>query len=310
MVGSVPIRRFRSTAALAAWIALAVGSLPCSAFDDASPQPVDAYSELPVPQIAAPPTSISPASESSMSFADEEPPVFSPQAFSSSPDSNVRLIDRVTDPTEWLQEHRFRESWNWPLQNDVDNQEFQFRSTVPFRLWEHVNILRITIPFDISGEGGQGLKEVRLLDLVVFEEEWGRWGVGPVVEFKPANGADEETFFLGPAAGAVTKNEHWTVGLLNQNLLADDSSQTRLQPILAYKFNDQWALGVGEFEFRYDWDESRWTQVPLGLQLECIADVYGERIQLFANPQYNFISDASNSGWTIFLGISLLVPDA
>ena len=69
-------------------------------------------------------------------------------------------------------------------------------------------------------------------------------------------------------------------------------------------------MGVGEFEFRFDWEDWDWTQVPLGVEVDYITDVYGQKVQFFLNPQYNFESDASNSGWTIFLGMSLLVPDA
>jgi hypothetical protein len=95
-----------------------------------------------------------------------------------------------------------------------------------------------------------------------------------------------------------------------QNYFADNVGETRFQPILAYKFNDQWAVGVGEFEFRYDWDDGEWTQVPLGIQVDYVTDIWGQNMNFFLNPQYNFESDSSNSGWTIFLGMSLLVPGA
>ena len=222
--------------------------------------------------------------------------------------SRERVIDRVVDPTAWLMNFRFRESWNWPTGNsNADSEEFEFRPTVPFRAWDHVNILRVTVPYTVEGPGGPGLDDVTILDLVVHEADWGRWGVGPVVQLSP-DGSD--SLRLGPAVGAVSKSKYWTVGFLNQNFFADEVGETRFQPILAYKFDDQWAVGVGEFEFRYNWEDGEWAQVPLGVEVDYISDIYGQKFQFFVNPQYNFESDASNSGWTLFLGIALLVPDA
>jgi hypothetical protein len=222
--------------------------------------------------------------------------------------SQERLIDRVVDPTAWLMNYRFRESWNWPVNNSGrDSEEFQFRPTIPFRAWDHVNIMRVTVPYTVSGPGGPGLGDVEVFDLVVHEEEWGRWGVGPDFRLTPDGSG---SFQLGPVAGAVTKDRYWTIGVLTQNFFADDVAETRIQPILAYKFDDEWAVGVGEFEFRYDWEDMDWTQVPFGVEVDYITEVYGQKIHFFVNPQYNFESDSSNSGWTFFIGLSLLVPGA
>lgn len=233
---------------------------------------------------------------------------FPSPASTSSDGSQGRVIDRVVDPTAWLMNFRFRQSWNWPVGNSGDDsEEFQFRPTIPFRAWDHVNILRVTVPYQISGAGGPGLDDVTILELVVHEVDWGRWGVGPVVRLTPEG---PDTFQLGPAFGAVTKDKYWTVGFLMQNFLADDVAESRFQPILAYKFNDEWAVSVGEFEFRYDWNDADWTQIPLGVEVDYITQLYGQKLQFFVNPQYNFERDASNSGWTLFLGMSLLVPRA
>jgi hypothetical protein len=53
------------------------------------------------------------------------------------------------------------------------------------------------------------------------------------------------------------------------------------------------------------------TISPLAL---CEASLTGVALliacELFVNPQYNFQRDSSNLGWTLFLGIVLLVPHA
>ncbi|WP_152099855.1 hypothetical protein [Lacipirellula parvula] len=220
-----------------------------------------------------------------------------------------RLIDRVTDPTSWLMDLRMRQNWSWPTSTgDGDSQSVQFRPTIPFQAWGTINILRVTVPYDVQSDDGAGIGDVEIFDLLVVQESWGRWGVGP--SFRLLTDANDDSLQAGPAAAAVTKNRHWTVGVLSQNFLNDDASQSRIQPILAYKFDDAWSVGIGESEFRYDWGSDRWSQLPLGIELDKIVDVWGQKLQLFVNPQYNFARDESNSGWTLFLGLTLLVPEA
>ena len=220
-----------------------------------------------------------------------------------------RLIDRVTDPTSWLMDLRTRHEWTWPTSaGNGDSQSVQFRPTIPFQAWGHINVLRVTVPYDVQSGDGAGIGDVEIFDLVVVQESWGRWGVGPSLRL--ISDADDDSLQAGPAAAAVAKNRYWTVGALTQNFLNDDASQSRLQPILAYKFDDEWSIGIGESEFRYDWNSDRWSQLPLGIELDKIVDLRGQKMQLFVNPQYNFARDESNSGWTLYLGLTLLVPEA
>ena len=45
------------------------------------------------------------------------------------------------------------------------------------------------------------------------------------------------------------------------------------------------------------------------MQLDRITDMCGAKVQFFVNPQYDFEREASNSGWTLFVGLTLVVPD-
>lgn len=220
-----------------------------------------------------------------------------------------RLIDRVTDPTAWLMDLRMRHEWSWPTSaGNGDFQLVQFRPTIPFQAWGTVNVLRVTVPYDVQSDDGAGIGDIEIFDLVVVQESWGRWGVGPSLRL--ISDAADDSLQAGPAAAAVAKDRHWTVGALTQNFLNDDASQSRLQPILAYKFDEEWSVGIGESEFRYDWHSDRWSQLPLGIELDKIVDLWGQKLQLFVNPQYNFARDESTSGWTLYLGLTLLVPEA
>ena len=225
--------------------------------------------------------------------------------------SDDPLIDRVVDPISWLMDFRFRQNWNWPVgDSGPDSQQFEFRPTIPFKAWDHVNLLRVTVPYDIQGTDAPGLDKVTMFDAVIFEPDWGRWGIGPGIRFDPLSSSGQEEFQIGPVFGAVTKSKHWTAGFICQNYLSGNNSETQIQPILAYKFNEQLALAIGDMQFKYDWNKRQWTQLPLGIELDYIANLWGQKIQWFVNPQYNFETTSSNSGWTVYVGFTLLVPGA
>jgi hypothetical protein len=225
--------------------------------------------------------------------------------------SDAPLIDRVVDPISWLMDFRFRENWNWPIGNSgPDSQQFEFRPTIPFKAWDQVNLLRVTVPYDIQGTDAPGLDKVTIFDAVIFEPDWGRWGIGPEVQLDPHSTTGQDEFQIGPVFGGITKSKHWSAGFICQNFLSGNDSKTQIQPVLAYKFNEQLALAIGDMQFKYDWNKRQWTQLPLGIELDYIADLWGQKMQFFANPQYNFETDSSNSGWTVFVGLVLLVPGA
>jgi hypothetical protein len=224
---------------------------------------------------------------------------------------NARLIDRTVDPLAWLMNYRFRQAWNWPIANTgLDNQSFEIRPTVPFKLWDQANLLRVTVPYNYQGAGPPGLSNVQVFHMLIFSSDSIRWGFGPSFQFDPSSTPGQNNFQAGPACGAITKTEHWTVGFLCQNFLSGNNSQTEIQPLLAYKFNDQFAVGIGDMIFVYDWSKSQWPQVPLGVGAQYIADICGQKMEFFANPLYNLDRTASNSGWTLYVGIILLVPGA
>jgi hypothetical protein len=225
--------------------------------------------------------------------------------------SSDRLIDSVTDPIAPLMQFRFRENWNWPVDDSgPDAQTFEFRPTIPFKAWDQENLLRITVPYDIQGSGSPGLDKVQMFDAVVFAPEWGKWGIGPDVRFDPHSSSGEGSLQAGPVLGAVAKTDRWTYGFIMQNYLGGNDSETYIQPILAYKFNDQLALAFGDMQFKYNWSGRTWTQLPLGCELDYISNLWGQKIQWFVNPQYNFEMTSSNSGWTLYVGLVLLVPGA
>src|SRR5262249_31007358 len=143
-----------------------------------------------------------------------------------------------------------------------------------------------------------------MFDAVIFEPDWGRWGFGPEVQFNPHSTSGKDEFQIGPVFGAVAKNDGWTVSFICQNFLSGNNSDTQVQPVLAYKFNERLALAIGDMQFKYDWNKKQWTQLPLGIELDYVTNFWGQKINWFINPQYNFVTTDSSSGWTVFVGLT------
>jgi hypothetical protein len=224
--------------------------------------------------------------------------------------SSERLIDRVTDPLAWLMDFRIRELAEFPTSGTEDNSNtIDFRLQMPILLWGEINLFRVDVPYDISSSKGDGLGDVVMFDLVVFDAPWGRWGIGPGLRMSPGS-SSEDSFQAGPVAGTVYKDEYWTIGILSENYLSPDQSLSELQPILAYKFNEAFALGVGEMKFKYEWNQRVWTQVPLGVEAKYITTLWGQKMDFFVNPQYNFHNSSGNAEWQFYFGLTLLVPEA
>ncbi len=62
-----------------------------------------------------------------------------------------------------------------------DAFDLTFRPVIPFKAFGKPNILRMTVPYQVDGRGGNGINTVSLFDLVIFGQQWGRLGLGAVV---------------------------------------------------------------------------------------------------------------------------------
>jgi len=184
----------------------------------------------------------------------------------------------------------------------------QFQAAIPFRAWNTGNILRATVNYTNSGLAGDGLSDVTIFNLLVFDQHWGRWGAGPVAQLLPGRDGDSDTFAFGPAAGFVVSRGRWTYGFFNQNLFGGDIGISSLQPVLAYQVGNGWALASGDAQWTYDWDRSEFVNLPIGLQLSKVANIGGQAVKWSINPEYNWRNLQGLPQWSLRLGFSLLVP--
>jgi hypothetical protein len=229
-------------------------------------------------------------------------------------EDNTELSRQATDPTASLMALNFQGIYvgdfygaGIPGQPD-DRFTFQFRPVIPFTFLGHPNILRATVPYQLDGRGDEGCGPISLFDLVVFNEKWGRWGIGPVMSFDTTGDALDE-FVIGPAIGGVWQvNKKFSAGLFTQNVFWRNTAVTQIQPVIAYQLGDGWSLSAGDLQFTYDWETSRWLNLPIGFQLGKVVKLGGLPTRFAINPQYNLKNDRGLDEWSLTFTFTALFP--
>lgn len=195
--------------------------------------------------------------------------------------------------------------------HDLDESGFEmkFQPVIPFSAFGMPNLLRVIAPYQMSGPGAEGLKDVSIFNLTVVGEDWGRWGVGAVANLAEGVSDRDAQFAFGPAAAAVY---NWSptlqLGVFNRNLFGDETAITQLQPIVAYQLGNGWALSAGDLQWIYDWKAGSWIQFPLGFQLGLVRAIAGQPMRFSINPQWNVRDRAGTFESKIVFGVALLAP--
>ncbi len=192
-----------------------------------------------------------------------------------------------------------------------------FRPVIPFKLGDTNNILRITVPIITSNPVlDSGLSDLTIFNLVVFNESWGRWGVGPVALI-PTGGANRgaEKWAVGPAIGFTAMQGKLLWGLFNQNLFsfAGDSDRQNvnlsiLQPILFYGLGNGWSIGNSEMSITYDWEASRFSSLPLGIKIGKLVKLGTQPLQFSFQYEHDFANDEIAPANTIQFNLKILFP--
>jgi hypothetical protein len=186
------------------------------------------------------------------------------------------LEQAANDPTASLMAVQIQNSYSGDFYqlDDEDSNTLTLRPVVPFSTGPLHHIARATLPFVTHRPSGKtGFGDLVLFDLIVFNQPWGRWGVGPVTLGPTAShdalGADK--WALGPALGLVAQKHKFLFGLFNQNLFSFAGDDERpdvdisiLQPIFNYSLPRQWSIGLSEMNITYDWELDDWKTLPLG----------------------------------------------
>ncbi|MET0051043.1 MAG: hypothetical protein ABW095_08165 [Candidatus Thiodiazotropha sp.] len=201
--------------------------------------------------------------------------------------------------------------------NDTSNTAL-VRAAMPYKTGQLSHISRATLPYVTDSRAGEsGLGDLILFDLVVFEQAWGRWGLGPVAQLPTASNDQiaSEKWALGPAFGFVANQDGMLWGLFNQNLFTVAGDDDRkdvdvsiVQPIFDYDLPGSWSLSASDMNITYDWNRNAWSSLPLGVKLANFTKLGTTPVQLSGAYEYDFQDRFNGKGWTINLTAKFIFP--
>jgi hypothetical protein len=221
------------------------------------------------------------------------------------------LSSQATDPTAPLMSFNFITDITTSIHGVDDHRTvFKIQPVVPFRIWGLPNILRIILPYQLSGLGPEGLNDVSLFDIAVLPvSSVTKLAIGPVFQFSSGASSNPAKVAGGPALSVIVQvSKQLTLGVFNQNLFGNELAVSQLQPIVAYQLGAGWSLSAGDLQYTFDWRGTRWTNVPLGIQVGAVYPIFGQPIRFFVGPQYNVRQARGSDEFRVSAGITLLVP--
>ena len=193
---------------------------------------------------------------------------------------------------------------------DENGYLLRFQPVLPFKAWGVANILRMTVPYQVSGPGPEGLGDLTIFDMVILPQSWGRLGIGVVGSFAAATSDVSAHASFGPAIGVVIPvSRKLNLGLFNQNLFGNDVSISQIQPIAAYQLGSGWSLSLGDLQWPYDWDRGEFLSMPIGLQIGKVLPVAKQPMRFAVNPQYDMKDLPGGSRFKISFTVTLLLPE-
>ena len=243
-----------------------------------------------------------------------QPPGAPPESTESERDE---LSRRATDPTasplnfglinDVTTSYRDREDGT-PI--DENGYTLKFQPVIPFEAWGVANILRMTVPYQVSGPGPEGLEDLTIFDMVILPQSWGRLGIGVVGSFAAATSDVSAHATVGPAIGFVVQtSKKLSLGVFNQNLFGNDVAISQVQPILAYQLGSGWSLSLGDLQWPYDWDRGEFLSMPIGVQLGKVLPVAKQPMRFAVNPQYDLKDLPGASRFKVLFTVTLLLPE-
>jgi hypothetical protein len=225
------------------------------------------------------------------------------------PPGASELAQQAADPTSPLMAFNLKDEFVNNLYGRPGSANaFVFQPVIPFRAFKLSHLLRTTVNYSTNGPGGRGLDNISIFDLIVFNKKWGRWGVGPLVQFLPDRGPGRDTALAGPAIGFVARKGKWNLGMFNQNLFGQNVRFSSVQPIVAYVMGGGWSLASGDAQWSIDWTQPKLVSIPIGIQLAKVTKLGPQPVRFSINPEYNARSIYGAPHWTVRFGLTILAP--
>jgi hypothetical protein len=233
--------------------------------------------------------------------------------------SNDDLAAKATDPTAALMSFQLND-WYTARLHDADGSANQLvlRAAIPYSFAGAQHIFRVTAPWTTSSPSGRsGLNDLTVFDLTVFDQPWGRWGVGVAGSLPTGrDGLSQDAWTVGPALGFVntaTKGINW--GLFAQSFFsvakqdgAADVGFLNLQPILGWQLGGGRSLSLGNSALIYDFERSRWASLLIGVNYGQVVSAWGQKWRPNVELDYDLRDVSGNPKWVIRVGAALLLP--
>ncbi|MFK7867760.1 MAG: hypothetical protein AB8B58_00825 [Roseobacter sp.] len=231
------------------------------------------------------------------------------------------LASAANDPTASLMSFQLQDFYISDFHNlsgEAQNT-LQFRAAIPYVIGKTPNIARLTLPYlTETPSENSGFGDATVFNLTVFNQPWGRWGLGAVALLPTGEGAlSAKKWGLGPAAGFTAQAKWGLWGLFNQNIftMAGDADRpdvniSTIQPILNVPLGNDWSIGFSDMTFVYDWDADKFTSLPLGFKVSKLTKPGRGRVPVQYQLSYerNFYDDGAAPRDTVGFTVKLLVP--
>lgn len=242
-------------------------------------------------------------------------------ADASAQEGGQSLDQAASDPTAAVTSIAIADWWAYDYHglDDGSDNSIYLRAAIPFELGGHGNIFRVSVPvitdhpvFD------SGIGDSTVFNLVVFERSWGRFGVGAVA-LLPTGGSERgaDQWAVGPAIGFTAQPaEGWLLGAFNQNLFhvagdqelgQADVNISQIQPIIVKSLGGGWSIGSSEMQIVYDWEASRFSSLPVGVQLTRLQTFGSTPVQLSLQYEHNFADDAVTASDSLRFTVKFLL---
>ncbi len=229
------------------------------------------------------------------------------------------LSQAASDPTASIMSFQLQEFYtaNYHNSPSASGNRLQFRAAIPFTIGNLNNIARITIPYITdSPSGASGFSDMTLFNLVTFNQAWGRWGVGAVALLPTGeSGLSAKKWGLGPALGFTARKKKVLWGAFNQNIFTVGGDNSRpdvnvsiIQPIFNYSLSNGWSTGVSEMSISYDWEQNKFTSLPLGIKLAKFTTIGKQKVQFIGSYERNFYDTGIVPRDLFSFTVKLLVP--
>lgn len=201
--------------------------------------------------------------------------------------------------------------------SDAEDSAWSMRMALPYKIGAQSNILRVTVPVITKHPAlSDGLSDITVFNMLTFDRPWGRLALGAVA-LLPTGGRRHgaEQWGLGPSLGFVVQREGMVLGMLNQNIFSvagdedrDKVKTSSFQPVVSYKLGQGWSMGLSEMQVTYDWRESRWSSLPLGLSLSKLQRIGKLPVQFNMQAEHNFADERVAPANVVRLSAKLILP--